>query len=62
MCGYAFFGADHILFGTDMPYESQFGERFTRDTIRSIENMDISKEDKIKIFEGNAKKLFRLPV
>ena len=25
MCSYDFFGPDHLLFGTDMPYDSQFG-------------------------------------
>jgi predicted TIM-barrel fold metal-dependent hydrolase len=27
MCGLAFCGDDHMLFGTDMPYDSQLGER-----------------------------------
>ncbi len=62
MCGYAFFGADHILFGTDMPYDNQLGDRCIRQTILSVEQMDISESEKRKIFEGNARKLLRLPV
>ncbi len=62
MCAYAFFGADHLLFGTDMPYDSQFGDRYTRQTINSIEQMDIPDSDKRKIFEDNARKLLRLPI
>ena len=62
MCGYSFFGADYILFGTDFPYDSQLGLRYTRDTIRSIEQMEISEADKRKIFEGNARSLLRLPI
>jgi len=62
MCGYDFFGSEHLLFGSDMPYDNQIGERYTRDTIASIERMDISDSDKKKIFEGNAKALFRLPL
>lgn len=62
MCGYAFFGADHILFGTDMPFDSQGGERSISEAIRSVEEMNISAEDRQKIFEGNAKTLFRLPI
>ncbi len=62
MCGYSFFGADHILFGTDMPYDSQGGEKYVRETIRSVQEMSIPEEEKKKIFEGNAKKLFRLPI
>jgi len=62
MCGYAFFGAEHMLFGTDMPYDSEFGDRYTRQTIRSIEQMDISDLEKKKIFEDNARRLLRLPI
>lgn len=62
MCGHTFFGTDHMLFGTDMPWDSQGGFRLVRDTIRSVEEMDISEKDRGKIFEENAKKLFRLPI
>lgn len=62
MCSYAFFGASHMLFGTDMPMDSQFGERYTRETIEAIEQMDIPDIDKRKIFEDNARQLLRLPV
>jgi aminocarboxymuconate-semialdehyde decarboxylase len=63
MCGYAYFGADHLLFGTDMPLgggESSGGYRCTLETIRSIEQMDVPVMDKDKIFEGNAVRLLRL--
>ena len=62
MCGYAFFGAEHILFATDMPHDSQGGERYIRDTIAGVEGMDIPNIEKKKIFESNARKIFRLPV
>jgi predicted TIM-barrel fold metal-dependent hydrolase len=62
MCGYAFFGADHILFGTDMPFGTRGGDAFVRDTILSVEEMAIPEEDKKKIFEANARKLFRIPI
>jgi len=62
MCGYAFCGADHMLFATDMPYDSQLGDRYTRQTIEAIEQMDISDLEKKKIFEDNARSLLRLPI
>jgi len=62
MCGYAFFGADHLLFGSDMPLgasrQGKYG--FTEDTIRAIEAMEIAAADKQKIFESNARRLLRL--
>ncbi|MFC1905474.1 amidohydrolase family protein [Chloroflexota bacterium] len=62
MCGYEFFGADHMLFGTDMPHDGQLGDRSIRETINAVEKMEISDLEKQKIFEINAKKLFCLTV
>jgi uncharacterized protein len=62
MDGYAFFGADHVLFATDAPYDAANGDVFIRETINSVLEMDISDEDRKKIFEDNARRLFRLPV
>jgi predicted TIM-barrel fold metal-dependent hydrolase len=62
MCAYAFAGPDHLLFGTDNPYDSQLGERYLRQTINAIMQMDIPDSEKRKIFEDNARKLLRLPL
>ena len=62
MCGYSFFGPEHVLFGTDMPFDSQLGFRLVRETIEGIEQMDIPDLHKRMIFEDNARRLFRLPV
>lgn len=62
MCAYAFFGARRLLFGTDMPFDSEQGEKYTQQTIQSIEQMAIPASEKGLIFEGNARKLLRLPV
>jgi len=50
------------LFATDFPYDSQFGERYIRQTLESIEQMDISDLEKKKIFVDNARRLLRLQV
>ena len=61
MCGYAFFGSDHLLFGTDMPMGTGvLGTGHMLETIRSIEQMDISEIEKYNIFEGNARQLLQL--
>ncbi len=62
MCAYAFFGAEHILFGTDMPYGCYPQHSGVDDTVNSIEKMGISDAEKEKIFSGNAMKLFKLKV
>ena len=60
MCAYDFFGADHLLFGTDMPLGPRFG--LTGETSRSIERLDIPDIDKEKIFSQNAVNLLRIAI
>jgi predicted TIM-barrel fold metal-dependent hydrolase len=60
MNGYAFFGVDRLLFASDMPYENQMGDRKTRENIAAVEKMEISDLEKKKIFEDNARVLFRV--
>ena len=60
-CGLAFAGVDKLVFATDMPFDSQNGMRFIRDTIESVNNLGLSEADKKKVFEGNAIRIMRLP-
>ncbi len=63
MCGHDFFGPDHIIFGIDFPLgDIEHGDRNYRQTINAIEQMDITDEDRKKIYEDNARKLMRLPI
>lgn len=59
-CGLEFFGADHTLFASDMPFDPEKGPGFIRETIRCLEEMPIPDEERRKIYEGNARKLLRL--
>jgi predicted TIM-barrel fold metal-dependent hydrolase len=59
-CGLSFFGPEHVLFGTDMPFDPEGGLGFVRDTIGSIERMRITDDVKRQIYEGNARRLLRL--
>lgn len=62
MCGYAFFGAEHMIFATDFPYDNENGDRFTREVIGSVKLMNIPDEHKERIFESNAKRLLHLDI
>jgi predicted TIM-barrel fold metal-dependent hydrolase len=59
-CGLAFFGEDHVLFGTDMPYDVENGGVSIRETIKGIEKMALPESTKQKIYEGNARRLLHL--
>ena len=63
MSAYELCGADHIVFGADMPLgDHYFGFRSYRQTIKAIEAMQITPEEKKKIFVDNAISLLRIPV
>jgi predicted TIM-barrel fold metal-dependent hydrolase len=62
MCAYDFFGIDHMVFGTDMPYDNQLGNRFVGEAINAVREMNITDAERKKLFEDNARKMFRLPV
>jgi uncharacterized protein len=59
-CALEFFGPDHILFGTDMPYGAEGGELFVRSTIADVEEVESTPAQREALFEGNARKLLGL--
>jgi predicted TIM-barrel fold metal-dependent hydrolase len=60
--GYDFFGAEHIIFGTDFPFDMASGDVLIRKTIDSIYRMNIPETHKTLIFEGNAKNILKLNI
>ncbi len=59
-CGLAFFGPEHVLFGSDTPFDAEGGARYIRDTLRTIDGVSASHADKRRILRGNAMTLLRL--
>jgi uncharacterized protein len=60
-CGIDFFGVDRVLFASDMPFEPQPG-LYARETIGVIESLDLTAEQKDKIYWKNAQRLLKLQV
>jgi len=58
-CGLDFFGVDHIAFASDVPFEPKPG-LYIRETIRCIDSLDISSEERDRIYCGNARRLLHL--
>lgn len=59
VCGLDFFGIDKVFFASDTPFEPTPG-LYIRETIKIIESLDITAEQKDQIFRGNAMKLMKL--
>jgi predicted TIM-barrel fold metal-dependent hydrolase len=59
-CGLDFFGADHVLFGTDCPFDPEGGPLFIRETIKTLDRMALKPGDRRKVYFGNAMNMLRL--
>lgn len=60
-CGLDFFGTDHVLFGTDCPFDPEGGPGFIRETIRVLDALDLTDAARAQIYHGNVLRLMRLP-
>jgi len=52
-CVVDFFGPDHVLFGTDTPFDPEPG-RFVQDTIADVESLAASQAIRRRIYKDNA--------
>lgn len=57
-CALDFFGIDKFVFASDSPFDPERGPMFIRETIKIIDNLDITESDREKIYFKNAEKLF----
>jgi predicted TIM-barrel fold metal-dependent hydrolase len=59
-CGLDFFGTDHVLFGTDCPFDPEGGPLFIREIIKTIDGLRLKEDDRRKVYFGNAIRMLRL--
>jgi predicted TIM-barrel fold metal-dependent hydrolase len=60
VCGLEFFGVDQVLFASDSPFDPEKGPGYIRETIKIVDALPISDEDRQKIYEGNARRLMKI--
>lgn len=56
-CALDFYGADHILFGSDSPYDPEKGPGYIRASIANVDYLKISDRTRAEIFSGNVDRL-----
>ena len=59
-CGLDFYGADHVVFGTDFPYGPEGGMCFLRENIRAMTDLEMPLPERDSIYFANAQKLLPL--
>lgn len=57
ICAMEFFGIDNIVFASDAPFDPEKGPMYIRETIKVIDSLDISNEDRQKIYHDNVVRL-----
>jgi aminocarboxymuconate-semialdehyde decarboxylase len=60
VCGLRFFGAEHVLFASDAPFDPEKGPMFIRETIGVIDRLPITDDERERIYWRNAVELLRL--
>ena len=60
VCGLDFFGADHVLFASDCPFDKEKGPGYIRDTIKVLNSLPLSTAEREKNYFRNAERLFGL--
>ena len=58
-CGVDFFGIDQVVFSSDTPFEPEPG-LYIRETIRVIDDLGLSADQKDRIYRRNAERLLNL--
>ena len=58
-CGVEFFGVDRVVFASDVPFEPQPG-LYIRETIRCIESLGLTPDEKDRIYRRNALVLLKM--
>ncbi len=58
--GIDFFGKDHILFASDMPFDPEKGPGYIERTLNCIDELQLTQEEKEAILYGNAQRIFHV--
>jgi uncharacterized protein len=56
-CVVEFFGPDHVMFGSDAPFDTKGGHHFIPATISDVEQAVADDTERAMVFSGNAKRI-----
>src|SRR5579862_4962804 len=58
VCGVDFFGADHVLFASDCPFDKEKGPGYIRSTVAVLDSLGLSTSQMESICHRNAERMF----
>ena len=61
-CALAFFGAERMVFASDMPFDPEQGPGYIRSTLQAIAELEIKPDARHQILAGNARRLCGMPI
>jgi predicted TIM-barrel fold metal-dependent hydrolase len=56
-CGLDFFGSEHVMFGSDCPFDPEGGPGYIREIIAAVEQLDLDPATQQLLYEGNIRRL-----
>jgi len=56
--GLKFFGPNQVVFASDAPFDPEGGPMYIRETIKIIDGLDITPDERERIYQRNAERLF----
>jgi predicted TIM-barrel fold metal-dependent hydrolase len=56
-CGLAFFSAHRCVFASDAPFDPEGGGLYIRETLKVMEQLDLSAAQRAAVYEGNLRRL-----
>jgi predicted TIM-barrel fold metal-dependent hydrolase len=59
-CGLGFFGTERTVFGTDCPFDPEGGPMYIRETIRALDHLELTHDQRSRIYVDNARALLKL--
>jgi aminocarboxymuconate-semialdehyde decarboxylase len=59
-CGLEFFGVDKVVFASDAPFDPERGPMYIRETIKILDALEVTEDERDRIFRRNAETLMKL--
>jgi predicted TIM-barrel fold metal-dependent hydrolase len=57
VCGMSFYQMEKIVFASDCPFDPERGTMYIRETLRILDKLDLTKEQRAAVYQGNLERI-----